>query len=177
MMTDTIYQRLTAMSNVLTEAKVRTMKDLESCGENAGFGMSLENGDIISFPVKAKCLFQGQTWKKNKLLKTGVGLNNRAEFVPVWLFRKRPASKKDLSLKLQGHALYQSLTRQGQKDIDRVLNVLAGKTWKVSVEPLTLVNDKGEEYTFEVYLLDEVRQTRSTRGGRSAATAASTTEA
>lgn len=166
MMTDTIYQRLTAMSNVLTEAQVRTMKDLESCGENAGFGMSLENGDIISFPVKDKCLFQGQTWKKNKLLKTGVGLNDRAEFVPAWLFRKRPASKKDLSLKLQGHALYQSLTRQGQKDIDRVLNILAGKTWKVTVEPLTLVNDKGEEYTFEVYLLDEVQQAQPARRGR-----------
>lgn len=166
MMTDTIYQRLTAMSNVLTEAQVRTMKDLESCGENAGFGMSLENGDIITFPVKAKCLFQSQTWKKNKLLKTGVSLNDNAEFVPVWLFRKRPSSKKDLSLRLQGHALYQSLTRQGQKDIDRVLNVLAGKTWKVSVEPLTLVNDKGEEYTFEVYLLDEVQQAQPARRGR-----------
>ena len=154
------------MSNVLTEAQVRTMKDLESCGENAGFGMSLENGDIITFPVKAKCLFQSQTWKKNKLLKTGVSLNDNAEFVPVWLFRKRPASKKDLSLRLQGHALYQSLTRQGQKDIDRVLNVLAGKTWKVSVEPLTLVNDKGEEYTFEVYLLDEVQQAQPARRGR-----------
>lgn len=165
-MTDTIYQRLTAMSNVLTEAQVRTIKDLESCGENAGFGMSLENGDIISFPVKDKCLFQGQTWKKNKLLKTGVSLNDNAEFVPAWLFRKRPASKKDLSLKLQGHALYQSLTRQGQKDIDRVLNILAGKTWKVTVEPLTLVNDKGEEYTFEVYLLDEVQQAQPTRRGR-----------
>jgi hypothetical protein len=165
MMTDTIYQRLTAMSNVLTEAQVRTMKDLESCGENAGFGMSLESGDLISFPVKDKCLFQSQTWKKNKLLKTGVSLNGNAEFVPVWLFRKRPASKKDLSLKLQGHALYQSLTRQGQKDIDRVL-VLAGKTWKVSVEPLTLINDKGEEYTFEVYLLDEVQQTQPARRGR-----------
>lgn len=166
MMTDTIYQRLTAMSNVLTEAQVRTMKDLESCGENAGFGMSLENSDIVAFPVRAKCLFQSQTWKKNKLLKTGVSLNDRAEFVPVWLFRKRPASKKDLSLRLQGHALYQSLTRQGQKDIDRVLNVLAGKTWKVSVEPLTLVNDKGEEYTFEVYILDEVPQEQSARRGR-----------
>lgn len=166
MMTDTIYQRLTAMSNVLTEAQVRTMKDLESCGENAGFGMSLENGDIISFPVKDKCLFQGQTWKKNKLLKTGVSLNDNAEFVPAWLFRKRPASKKDLSLRLQGHALYQSLTRQGQKDIDRVLNILAGKTWKVSVEPLTLINDKGEEYTFEVYLLDEVQQAQPARRGR-----------
>ena len=168
MMTDTIYQRLTAMSNVLTEAQVRTMKDLESCGENAGFGMSLENGDIISFPVRNKCLFQGQTWKKNKLLKTGVSLNDNAEFVPAWLFRKRPASKKDLSLKLQGHALYQSLTRQGQKDIDRVLNILAGKTWKVSVEPLTLINDKGEEYTFEVYLLDEVQQAQPARRGRTA---------
>ena len=166
MMTDTIYQRLTAMSNVLTEAQVRTMKDLESCGENAGFGMSLENGDIISFPVRTKCLFQGQTWKKNKLLKTGVSLNDNAEFVPAWLFRKRPASKKDLSLRLQGHALYQSLTRQGQKDIDRVLNILAGKTWKVSVEPLTLINDKGEEYTFEVYLLDEVQQAQPARRGR-----------
>lgn len=169
MMTDTIYQRLTAMSNVLTEKQVRTMKDLESCGENAGFGMSLEDGDIITFPVKAKCLFQGQTWKKNKLLKTGVSLNDNAEFVPAWLFRKRPASKKDLSLKLQGHALYQSLTRQGQKDIDRVLNILAGKTWKVSVEPLPLINDKGEEYTFEVYLLDEVQQAQPARRGRKTA--------
>ena len=168
-MTDTIYQRLTAMSNVLTEKQVRTMKDLESCGENAGFGMSLEDGDIITFPVKAKCLFQGQTWKKNKLLKTGVSLNDNAEFVPAWLFRKRPASKKDLSLKLQGHALYQSLTRQGQKDIDRVLNILAGKTWKVSVEPLPLINDKGEEYTFEVYLLDEVQQAQPARRGRKTA--------
>ena len=165
-MTSNIYQQLSAMSNVYTEAQVRTQKDLESCGENAGFGMSLENGDIVSFPEKDKCLFQAQTWKKNKLLKTGVSLNDRAEFVPVWLFRKRPASKKDLSLKLQGHALYQSLTRQGQKDIDRVLSILAGKTWKVTVEPLTLVNDKGEEYTLEVYLLDEVQQVQPARRGR-----------
>lgn len=151
-----IYQQLSAMANLLTVEQVLRDTELANCGQNAGYPIHLKDGEIISFPERDKSLFQGKLWKKSKLLWVGVDRGGKAEFLPVWLFRKRPASEKDESLTMRNHALYGLLTQQGQRDIDRVLNHLAGKTFKVKVERLVLLNKEGKEYDFEIYLLEEI---------------------
>lgn len=170
-MDENIYQQLKSNANVLTREQVKQDTKLYACGENSGIAPRLNDGDIISFPVKEKCLYQGHSWKTNKLLWTGVQVNDKGEFLPVWMFRKRPASTKDWSLTMQANVLYCALERQGQKDIDRVENILAGKTFKVHIELLTLINKEGKEYEFEIYLLEEIvsqpaRTTRATRATR-----------
>lgn len=161
---NTMNQLKSNFGKVLSHAQVMRDAGLCSAGEGAGYPVNID-GDVLSFPEKEQALFQPASFKGKAILKIGVDRNGKADYLPVWVFRKKPLSEGDLPEELKSHVLYRSLTEGGQRDIQRC-DHLYGKTFKVSTVEVPQENKDGKEYQLRVFVLQE--QAEKPKGRRKA---------
>jgi hypothetical protein len=138
------------------------MKDvaLALCGSNVGsFGFN--DGDIVVIPdaktIKLRAREKSFHKQTATILSITAQVNNKWEFVPVWVFRKKTRKEADMPHELSTNQFFSEMMR-ADDDIRRV-QLIAGKTFKVKTLEVELINSEtNEPYSATFYLFEEIKQ-------------------